>query len=467
MMNKRRSTLTPILLIAAAMLVAALACNLTDSAPPPTLVPRATFTPPPTIGFPTLAPEQFPDQATNIPRTDPRPDTALLDVMNQVEVDRLILHVDALVSMRTRHVLSSWTTPNEGIGAAYNYVMNQFNLIRDQSYQNSFSVLQPQEFSIEFGGTTTIGRNIIGVLQGTETGAGILLIGAHYDSISLDVQNGSAYAPGANDNASGVAALLEIARVMSQRPHRATVMFVAFNAEEIQRKGSVSFVNDYLRANNIQIDAMINMDIIGSSTNAAGAVNDRTIRLFSSEPNESSSRHLARAINLLGARLAPEMTIDVQSTADRPDRYSDHMSFSEAGFPAVRFIEAFEEPDRHHTDRDSLEDIQSSYLWSATRTILAVSTALADGLRPPRSVQLREADFGNRTLVWERVPEAVSYVVALRRPGALIYDPYFEISDNQVTWDGFKAAQFTTVAVAAKDARGLIGPFSFEYTIAN
>lgn len=464
---RRRHTFTPILLIAMAMLIAALACNLTDSAPPPTLVPRATSTPPPTIGFPTLAPDQFPDQATNIPRVDPRPDTALLNVMNQVEPDRLILHVDALVGMRTRHVLSSWTDPNEGIGAAYNYVLNQFNLIRDQSYQNSFTVLQPQEFSIEFGGINTIGRNIVGVLQGTETGAGIILLGAHYDSITRDFENGSVNAPGANDNASGVAALLEIARVMSQRPHRATVMFVAFNAEEIQRKGSTSFVNDYLRANDIQIDAMINMDIIGSSTNSVGAVNDNTIRLFSAEPNESASRHLARTINLLGARLVPEMTIAVESTADRPGRYGDHMSFSDAGFAAVRFVEALEEPERHHTERDTLEDIQIAYLMRATRTILAITTALADGLRPPRSVQLREADFGNRTLVWERVPEAVSYVVALRRPGALIYDPYFEITDNQVTWDGFKADQFTSVAVAAKDASGLIGPFSFEYIIAS
>lgn len=448
------------------MLVAALACNLTDTAPPPSLVPRATFTPPPTIGFPTLAPEEFPDQATNIPRSDPRPDAALLNVMNRVEIDRLILHVDALVGMRTRHVLSSWTNPSEGIGAAYNYVLNQFNQIRDQS-QNSFTVLQPQEFPVSFAGVDTIGRNIIGVLQGTETGAGIVLIGAHYDSITIDFENASVNAPGANDNASGVAALLEIARVMSQRPHRATVMFVAFGAEEIQRKGSVAFVNEYLRPNNIVIDAMINMDIIGSSTNAAGAVNDYSLRVFSADPNESSSRHLARTLNLLGARLAPGMALDVQGAIDRADRYSDHISFSEAGFPAVRFIEAFEEPDRQHTGRDTLEDIQHSYLMRATQTILAVSTAMADGLRPPRSIQLREVGDGNRTLVWERIPDAVGYVVALRAPGSLIFDPYFEVTDNQVTWDGFKATRFATVAVAAKDASGLIGPFSFEYTIAN
>ncbi len=448
------------------MLLAALACNLTDNAAPPTLVMRASVTPPATIGFATLAPEELPAQATTIPRSESRPDTTLLNVMNQVEPDRLILHIDALVGMRTRHVLSSWTNPSEGIGAAYNYIMTQFNGIRDQS-QNSFSVLQSQEFTINFGDTDTIGRNIIGVLQGTETGAGIILIGAHYDSISLDFENGTAYAPGANDNATGVAALLEIARVMSQRPHRATIMFVAFGAEEIQRKGSTTFVNDYLRANNIQIDAMINMDIIGSSTNSAGAVNDNSIRLFSAEPNESVSRHLARTIQLLGVRHAPGMNIDVQSTADRPDRYSDHMSFSEAGFAAVRFIEAFEEPDRQHTDRDTLDDVQVSYLMLSTQTILAVTTAMADGIRPPRSVQLREAENGNRTLVWERVPEAVSYVVALRPPGSLIYEQYFDITDNQVTWDGFTANRFTTVAVAAKDVNGLIGPFSFEYTISS
>ncbi|MBE2268405.1 MAG: M20/M25/M40 family metallo-hydrolase [Anaerolinea sp.] len=463
----RRQSLTPILLCAGALLIAALACNLTDNAPPPSLMPRATATPPATIGFATLAPDEFPEQATNIPANEPRPDTTLINVINQVEPDRLIQHVDALVGMRTRHVLSSWTTPNEGIGAAYNYVLNQFNLIRDQSYQNSFTVLQPQEFTIEFAGVQTVGRNIIGVLQGTETGAGILLLGAHYDSISRDFENPNANAPGANDDATGMAALMEIARIMSQRPHRSTVMFVAFSAEEIQRKGSISFVNDYLRVNNIQIDAMINMDIIGSSTSAIGAINDDTIRLYSADPNESASRHLARTINLLGSRHFPEMTIELQPGVDRPERYGDHMSFSEAGFASVRFVEMLEETDRHHTERDNLEDIQITYLMRATQTVLAISTALADGLRPPRSVQLRDAGNGQRTLVWERVPGATGYVVALRPPGSLIYDPSFEVTDNQVTWDGFAQPRFVAVAVAAKDASGLIGPFSFEYAITN
>ncbi|MBN8635361.1 MAG: M20/M25/M40 family metallo-hydrolase [Anaerolineae bacterium] len=464
-MRRRHTFPLPLVLIALSMLVAALACNLTDNAPPPSLVPRATFTPPPTIGFPTLAPEEFPDQATNVPRVETQTDTTLLNVMNRVEPDRLIMHIDALVGMRTRHVLSSWTSPTEGIGAAYNYILNQFNLIRDQSYQNSFAVLQPQEFAVNFADINTFSRNIIGVLQGTETGAGIILIGAHYDSITRDVENGNTFAPGANDNASGIAALMEIARVMSQTPHRATVMFVAFGAEEIQRKGSTAFVNDYLRANNIQIDAMFNMDVIGSSTSGTGAVNDYTIRLFSAEPNESSSRHLARTLNLLGARLAPGMAIDVQPTVDRDGRYGDHMSFSDAGFASVRFTEALEEPDRHHTERDTKDDIQISYLMRATQTILAVTTAMADGLRPPRSVQLREGDNGFRTLVWERVPEAAGYLIALRPPGSLIYSDYFEVNDNQVTWDGFRADRFASVAVAAKDASGLIGPFSFEYTI--
>ena len=464
---ERRKAFFPLIFVGFWLVLAVLACNLTDSAPPPTIVPRASATPPPTIGYATLAPDEYPQEATNMPRTAPRPDTTLVNVMNQVEPDRLIMHVDALVGMGTRHVLSSWTTPNQGIGGAYNYITNHFNEISAQSYQNSFMVLQPHEFPFSFAGQDGVGRNIIGLLQGTETGAGIIVIGAHYDSISLDFENPNAYAPGANDNASGVAALIEIARVMSQRPHRATVMFVAFSAEEIQRKGSISFVNDYLRANNIEINAMFNLDIVGSNNSAQGAVNDSQMRIFSDEPNESTSRQLARALNLIVSRHVPGMELVVESTVDRGGRYGDHMSFSEAGYPAVRFVEPVEEGDRHHTSRDTLEDVQVSYLLRVAQTVVACATALADGLQPPRSVQLREATEGQRTLVWERVPEAASYVVALRPPGSLIYDPFFETNDTTVTWDGFVSSRFIGVAIAAKDASGLIGPFSFEYAISN
>ncbi|MDX2162275.1 MAG: M20/M25/M40 family metallo-hydrolase [bacterium] len=460
-MNTRRAPLISTLILLYIGLIL-LACTL-SSEPAPTIVPRATSTPPPTIGYATLPPELLPQQAvTSAPRTDVR----LITLLNQVEQDRLFLHINAMQNFQTRHVNSPYDVPGIGIGAAYNYIRGQFEQIRAQS-QGNFVLANDHVFPVEWGGVRSEGRNIVGVIPGTETGAGILVICAHYDSISIAFDDGSAYAPGANDNGSGVAALLEMARIMSRQPQRATVMFVAFSAEEIQRAGSLAFVQDYVLAENLDVNWTINMDIIGSSTGPDGSINDREIRLFSAEPNESGSRVLARNLQFMARRHAPDMAIILQPQGDREGRYSDHLSFSDAGIPAVRFIEINEDNARNHNDRDTLDDIQALYLTRATQTILAGATALSRGIRPPGNLVLRDEGGGVRTLVWESRPEAVSYIVALRAVGATGYTESFEVADTFVRWDGFVPSRFNAVAVAAVDETGLMGPFSFEYQIVN
>jgi hypothetical protein len=209
------------------------------------------------------------------------------------------------------------------------------------------------------------------------------------------------------------------------------------------------------------------MDIIGSATTGQGAINDRQIRLFSAEPNESYSRQLARSLALIAERSGAPLEIVVEATGDREGRYSDHISFSEAGFPAVRFIEAAEEPERQHTSLDTIDDIDPQYYLRASQTIAIVTDALADGPRAPRSISLRDAGGGLRTLVWERTPDAASYVIALRAPGATQYTATFETVENSVTWEGFVASRFVGVAIAARDGAGQIGPFSIEFGIAS
>ncbi len=443
-----------------------LACNLTEQPAPPTLVPRATSTPPPTIGYATLAPDQYPSEATQVAPAVVQPDATLLNLMNQIDADRLFVTIDSLVAMQTRRVNSFPGSPTQGIDAAANYVLDQFNQIRAQSLQNSFSV-NTQQFTINWDNTESTGTNIIGVLPGTDTGRGVVVLAAHYDSINYNFTDPNGIAPGANDDGSGMAALLEIARIMSHRSHRATIMFIAFSAEEIQRQGSRAFVQDYLQAsgNNIDIKAMLNMDIIGSDTGPNGSINDREIRMYSAGDNNSRSRQLARALNFIATRTAPELKIVLQDSEDRAGRYSDHMSFSDAGYPAVRFVEALEEIDREHSERDTTDDIQAGYLVNATKTILACMTALADGPPPPQNIQLRQNPDGTRTLVWDKVPGAVGYFVVLRRPNSLAYNDYFPIPDTTTTWDKFTASYYTSLAIASVDDNGLVGPLSFEYAI--
>ncbi len=456
---------TPLILLGCWFLLVLLACNLTGAPEPPTIVPHASATPPPTIGYATLSPDQYPQEATQLSPISAPPDATLLNLMNQVDADRLFETVSTLVNMRTRRV-NSPASPTTGIDAAANWVLQQFNSIRDQSYQNSFSVLT-QDFTINWDNMESTGKNIIGILSGTDIGGGVYVLGAHYDSINYNFNDPNGLAPGADDNATGMAALLEIARIMSQHRHRATILFVAFSAEEIQRMGSKSFVADYLQANNINVTAMLNMDIIGSSTGPDGSVDAKDLRLYSADPNGSPSRQLARALNLIGTRMYPQMKIIVQNSVDRPGRYSDHMSFSDAGFPAVRFVESDEEIDREHSERDVIDDVQAGYLVNATQTILACMTALADGPRPPQNISLRANPDGTRTLVWDPSPGAVAYIVALRNPDGLIYSDYFQLSETSETWEGFTADRYTSLAISAVDSSGLMGPLSIEYAIGN
>ncbi|MBC7810960.1 MAG: M20/M25/M40 family metallo-hydrolase [Burkholderiales bacterium] len=452
----KRSTLA-FFLVGIALFAAAMACNLTAERPP-TIVPRATDTPLPTIGYATLSPTELPQQVSTpfVPS-----DASLINLLNQVESDRLFVHVDTLQAFGTRHI-NSGTGPTQGINGANNYITSQFEAIGAQS--NGNLQIFPQAFEVDWAGVTTMQENIIAIINGNEVGTGAILIGAHYDSVSNDPEDGLAFAPGANDNATGVAAMLEIARIMALREHRSTIIFVAFSAEEQGRLGSIAFVREYVQAQQIPLDAVINLDIIGSQTGPNGSINDGEIRLFSAGPNDSASRHLAREINLIAFNNVPNMVVTMQDAEDRPERYSDHMSFSNVGYPAVRFIEALEESYRQHTDRDTLDDVQSSYLTDATRTVLAVTTALADGPRPPRNIGLNQNLDNTRTLTWERVPDAASYIIALRRPNSLIYQQ-IEVGETSVTWDRFVSTEFVALALAAKDRSGLMGPLSEEVII--
>ena len=447
-------------LVLAALALAALACDLGTRSGPPTLIPTPSATPQPTIGYATLSPQQLPPAAVT---GAPDATSLLLNYGNQIESDRLISHVATLQGFETRHVNSGYENPNRGIGAAADWVLSQFESIRAASQGRL--VVFPQPFNLDWAGVRSEARNIVAFLSGSEPAAGTLLIGAHYDSTGSNQNDGFAPAPGANDNGSGVAALLELARVLSSRPHRSAIMFVAFSAEEVGRRGSISFVHDYLKPSGIDVRLMINLDSIGSPLDAQGNSDPDRLRVYSEGPDSSPSREAARSVELLALNHVPDLELVLHDSADRAGRYSDHITFSEAGYPAFRLIQSLEDSTRQNNARDTIEIVQASYLTRVTRAVLAIVTALADGPRPPRNIALREAENGGRTLVWEPVPGASAYVVALRRPGARRYVQFDIEGSNSVTWDGFLPQNFSSLAIAARDANGLMGPLSELFTI--
>src|SRR5712692_3880413 len=259
------------------MLTLSLACGYASSLPPPTLKvqePTATFTDPAKV----LPTPSLPAGAI----VDRPVDPAMRDLLNSVQSDQLMVSVGTLADMHTRHVLSEQFKTSGGIVGARAWLLAQFNAIRDtNSDQGITTWTQPVQYY--WNGFNVSSQNIVAILQGTDVGAGVILIGAHYDSMPADFTNGQADAPGANANGSGVAAMLEIARLMAEKPHRATLIFAAFAAEETGRQGSLTFVQSYLQAQKSPIDlrAVINLDMIGSGATAGKDNAPSTIRLFS------------------------------------------------------------------------------------------------------------------------------------------------------------------------------------------
>jgi tetratricopeptide (TPR) repeat protein len=388
---------------------------------------------------------------------------SLTSLLNQVDPQLLYQSVDALQRFQTRHV-NSPDLPDSGIAAAGRYIKTQFENISASSNGN-FQTFN-QTFPLSWNGLDTMQNNIVGLIQGTDMNGGVILVGAHYDSITIDPNDSLYYAPGADDDASGVSALIELARILSVSQHHVPIMLVAFSAEETGRQGSRAFVQ-YLKEQQISIKVMFSLDIIGSQTGPNGEIIDNQIRIYSEGPNESPSRQLARTIQLIASAYTPQMSVIVKDSIDRKGRYSDHFSFNEAGWPAVRFIEPMEDGQRQHTPQDTIEDIQPAYLARATQTILAAVTVLADGPQPPVNIVLRANNDGSHTLEWETSPGAARYLIALRRPGAVTYLPsdMFLWGSNSVDWKGFDATLFAKVMVIPVDANGLMGAPSTEHPI--
>jgi bacterial leucyl aminopeptidase len=443
------------------------ACNLGGSGatPPPTLAPRNTAVPQPTLGFSgdgvqvsELAPSNLNTPATSI-------DVEFLNLMEQVDVTRLRSHVETLQGFTTRHVNSATDRSDYGIGAARTYIENEFRAI--QSSSNGRFTAQMQAFDMTFNGIPTLQYNVVGVINGTQPGAGFIVLGAHYDSINTEFTDATGFAPGANDNGTGVAALIEIARVLSQNQYRSSIIFVAFSAEEVNRRGSIAFVS-WARQNNLSIIGMVNMDGIGNSANARTGAVDPSLRIFSCEEEEfcrenGLSRHMARTVEFMGYAYDAPLEMRVERQGDRDGRYGDHYSFAEAGYPSIRFISTLEEWGNGSTS-DTVNTVEWDYLRQATQSIMLITVALADGPPPPRNISLR-TDGGNPTRVWEEVGGASGYVLAFRRPNSALYEGNVEWSGTSLSNQVLNNGEWAAVAIATKGPNGLLGWLSAEYLL--
>lgn len=376
----------------------------------------------------------------------------LLDLVSQ---QNLVGYVQTMQGFNTRNTYSATDQEGLGIGAARRWIFNEFIRVG-----NGRLLVEVDEFPVNLGGVVYNQQNVVATLQGIGTHPGVIVIAAHYDSRSVDPLNGSSFAPGANDNASGVAALLEAARVLSSREWNQTIIFVAFAAEEQNRLGSTHFVTDRL-LQGWRFDAMVSADIVGGRPGIP-----QSLRLFSPGPDGSPPRQLARYMNFVGSMYMPQFPFEMIDAEDRDGRYSDHISFLQAGIPSVRITESQEDPNRQHNGSDTAEWIDYNYLRQVTQLNIAILGNAAGAPGQPMPPALTPmAELGSYILTWIPDSSAAGYAISFRPVGSEGYPQFRYVNANEagnVAITGLDPAVQYAVSIAGLDGNGRIGLFSPE-----
>jgi hypothetical protein len=361
-------------------------------------------------------------------------DSDLRALLREVDRRRIEANVRRLVGFGTRHTLSSQTDPVRGIGAARDWIHAELSRFAERSNGRMTVALQsyvqppaPPRIPTE----TTI-TNVVATLRGTTTPERVYVITAHYDSRVTDVNNFTADAPGADDDASGVSVIMEVARVLATHPTAATVVCAAVAGEEQGLFGS-NFMATQFKAAGTDVQGMFSNDIVGSSTAEDGSRDPHTIRLFAEGvptaetpaeantrrsvggENDSSSRQLSRFVDDVAKRSGAGLDVRVIWRRDRYLRGSDHISFLQQGYPAGRFTEPAEIFAHQHQDvrvengvqfGDLPEFCDFDFITRVAKLNLATMFSLAQAPGTPKNVRILTANLTNATdLAWNRGPE--------------------------------------------------------------
>jgi hypothetical protein len=315
-------------------------------------------------------------------------------IVDQVSEQRISATMKHLGEYGTRFVGSDQDSEARGIGAAKRWIENEFKSYspRLEVSLDHFSVKKNQRVSkdVELA-------NVVAVLPGTTDKDRYVIVGGHYDSIALkrtanaqrtddgtpaNAADVDPDAPGVADDASGTAATMELARVMSQYQFDKSIVFIAFAAEEIGLNGSKNYA-DEAKEKKMTIEAMLNNDIIGTDVSGNGASANGHVRVFAEGPEDSTSRAIARYAKEIAERYVPSMTVDLVFRRDRFSRGGDHTSFVRDGFGAIRLTTPSENYANQHTATDTFANASPPYATHVAKVNAAVLASLALAPKPP------------------------------------------------------------------------------------
>ena len=373
----------------------------------------------------------------------PSPDTRLRAIIAPVSQAQLKHTIATLVSFGTRHTLSSQTDPKRGIGAALNWAESEFTRY-STACSNCLTVIRTSEtFSGDRLPAPTKITDVIAIQRGTERPNDVVIIQGHIDSRVTDVMNFTSDAPGANDDGSGTAAVIEAARVLSKYKFPGTIVYATLMGEEQGLYGGKTLAN-YAKAQGWNVVAVLNNDIIGNSCSSDGVCDSTHARVLSEGPrsqgqaelaaqthslggeNDSPSRNISRYLDKLADRLNIGLDVRQIWRNARFGRGGDHIPFLELGFPAARISVAVENYNWQHQDLrtengvrygDTIDHVDFAYLAKMTKLNVAALAAIASAPPPPEP-KVEGAVSTDTRVSWREVPGVTRYMVRYRRTDA-------------------------------------------------
>ncbi|HVY91038.1 MAG TPA: M28 family peptidase [Hyphomonadaceae bacterium] len=363
--------------------------------------------------------------------------SALASISAEVSEANLRSYDQRMVDFGTRSTLSDQVSDTRGIGAARRWVESKFREFGG-ACGNCLEIVTPSEMATgaRYPQPTKV-VDVVAIQKGTTDPKRVIIIQGHLDSRNSTNENITDDAPGANDDASGVSAVIESARILSKRKFGATLVFAALSGEEQGLTGG-GILARYAREQGWVVEAVLNNDIVGASEGMEGMTDANTVRVFSEGIRatetaamakarrsnggelDSPSRNLARYVAGIAEQNMTDFRVRMIYRMDRYGRGGDHAPFQELGFPAVRVTEGVENYNRQHQNLrtengvvygDTIDHVDFAYLARVTRLNAMTMASLASAPPPPPEVKVEGQVSPNTTVKWTASPGAASYVI--------------------------------------------------------
>lgn len=416
------------------------------------------------------------------------------NIIDQISEKHLEQDVQTLVNFGTRNTFSDTVSQTRGIGAARRWIKSEFENISN-SCNDCLDVFYQKDFITKEGNTRVPHDawivNVVAIQRGTKYPNQFIIMSGDIDSRASDTMDFTTDAPGANDNASGMAGTIEAARVLSQYQFESSIIYAGLSGEEQGLFGGAGLAN-YAKEQEWKIIGVLNNDMIGNIKGIDGVIDNRTFRIFS-EPtpaNETDkqrirrrfyggevdgiSRQLARYIYKSTKKFMPEMNPKMIYRLDRFGRGGHHRPFNDLGFAGIRIMEAHENYTQQHQDiriensiayGDVIEHVNFEYCKKLT-AVNALNLALLASAPPaPKNVSIGGIVEPSVKFKWTKSNGAIGYKIYWRETTSPTWDYSRFVGDiNQFTLEGIVIDNYF-FGIASVNENGIESPVVFPNQI--